>query len=176
MKGKNEDDDAALFAASIANARPLRVEAKVSPNRAARKMPPLRQDRPSAPPPMTTVKAANAPLHQPSPWTLVSPGISRERLRKLGQSRADLLIDLHGMTRDRAVAQLQQALASLIERDGRIMEIIHGRGLHSQGNPILRQALYDWLRSEPIRGLVLAAIPQPNSGGGACLVLLRRRR
>ncbi|MDX8408715.1 MAG: Smr/MutS family protein [Mariprofundales bacterium] len=174
MNSKGEDNDAALFAASIGDTRPLQLEAKVSSKRVVRKPPPPHPQH--APYPSTTTNGGTTPLHQPSPWTLVSPGISRERLRKLGQSRADLLIDLHGMNRDQAVAQLQLALTSLVARGGRMVEIIHGRGLHSQGKAILRQALYDWLRSEQIHGLVLAAIAKPNSGGGACLVLLRRRR
>jgi len=68
---------------------------------------------------------------------------------------------------------VQQAM-----REGiRALSVVHGRGLHSQDNkPILKQAAYHWLREGPLAHLVLAVIPQPGSGGGACLVLLRRQK
>jgi DNA-nicking Smr family endonuclease len=41
---------------------------------------------------------------------------------------------------------------------------------------VLREAVYRWLVEGPHAGRVLAAIPKPNTRGGSCLVLLRRRR
>ena len=49
------------------------------------------------------------------------------------------------------------------------------RGLHSQGRPVLKQAVFQWLREGPCAGFVLAAVPRNDSGGGASMVLLRRK-
>jgi DNA-nicking Smr family endonuclease len=58
----------------------------------------------------------------------------------------------------------------------RVLCIVHGRGLHSQGKPVLKEAVYQWLRSGSYANHILAAIPKPYTGGGSCLVLLRRNR
>jgi len=173
MSTKPEED---LFALAIGNALPLTASAKI--------VTPAKRPRPqrlhasrerqiaNLPQPSTS----ESPLQEPSPWRLLRPGISRERLRKLGQTPVDIVIDLHGMHRDRALEELQRALNALLIHHGRIAEVIHGRGLHSGGAPVLRQTLYDWLHHGALHHHILAAIPKPGSGGGASLVLLRRQR
>ncbi|RMH52597.1 MAG: hypothetical protein D6682_01475 [Zetaproteobacteria bacterium] len=113
---------------------------------------------------------------RPSAWVLLRPGISRERLRRLGASRAERSIDLHGMGRAQALDLLQRELAEADRCRMRVIEVIHGRGLHSDGRPVLREALYHWLCAGPMGVRLLAAIPRPGSAGGATLLLLRRRR
>jgi len=110
-------------------------------------------------------------------WVLVADGISRERLKRLsgGQPPVSRTFDLHGMTRDAALATLAQGFTQALGESARVLCIIHGRGLHSSDNkPILKQAVYHWLGDGLFAGHVLAVVPQPGSGGGACLVLLRR--
>ena len=79
------------------------------------------------------------------------------------------------MTRNEALAMLEAACGQAIHEGVRVFCIIHGRGLHSQGRAILKEAVYHWLGQGPLAHRVLAVIPQPGSGGGACLLLLRRK-
>jgi len=168
------DDDAALFASFAGNTRPIDHNTRIL------RTPPKPKPQPMARAAVAAVllpmgHSTDNALSQPSPWTLVRAGISRERLRRLGKSPADHLLDLHGKSREQALQQLQQMITIALQSGGRVIEIIHGRGLHSSGGvPVLRQAVYDWLAHGSCHGLVLAAIPKPGTGGGACLLLLRR--
>lgn len=112
------------------------------------------------------------------PWILKTSGISREKLKALGAGRPpiDLETDLHGMNREQALAGLAQMMEVAIAERFRVLCIVHGRGLHSQGKPVLKEAVYEWLRSGPYASHILAAIPKPYTGGGSALVLLRRNR
>jgi len=114
---------------------------------------------------------------QNEPWTLVANGVSRDTLKRLtaGRPSIGLSVDLHGMTRDEALTRLQQGIEQALQEELRVLCIVHGRGLHSQGKPVLKQAVYRWLEEGSLAHIILAAIPQPHSGGGACLVLLRRQ-
>ncbi len=122
-----------------------------------------------------TVSGRGKPgLRSPSPGTLVADGVPQARLRKLaaGQPPVDATLDLHGMTRAEALALLEQSLARPI----RVCCIIHGRGMHSDSRPVLKDAVYRWLETGPLASRILAVIPEPGSRGGACRVLLRRSR
>ena len=57
------------------------------------------------------------------------------------------------------------------------MRVVHGKGLRSKNQPVLRSALPEWLGDPRLEGRVLACAPaQPGDGGrGATYVLLRRR-
>jgi len=120
----------------------------------------------------------HAPEEGDEPWILKASGVSREKLRALGAGRppVDLETDLHGLNREQALAGLEKMLQIAITERRRVLCIVHGRGLHSQGKPVLKEAVYEWLRSGPYAGHILAAIPKPNTGGGSALVLLRRQR
>ena len=112
------------------------------------------------------------------PWTLKSSGVSQERLKQLaaGKPPIDIETDLHGMTRDESISALEQLFEASHAEKARVLCIVHGRGLHSQGRPVLKEAVYQWLRSGPYTAHILAVIPKPYTGGGSCLVLLRRDR
>jgi DNA-nicking Smr family endonuclease len=120
----------------------------------------------------------SSPPQAEEPWVLRADGISRERLRSLASGRppVEQTLDLHGATRNEALGLLEEWFGHAVCKQLRVVCIIHGRGLHSaEGKAVLKEAVYQWLRSGPIAHAVLAAIPQPDSGGGACLVLLRRK-
>ncbi len=138
-------------------------------------MPPVDTTHPSIRP--------QSPLHIPKrgedPWVLVADGVSHRSLRLLaaGQPPVDTEIDLHGMTRPQAIATLTHHIEQAPHKGWRVLALIHGRGLHSRdGRPLLKEAVYRYLASGPLAGEVLAVIPRPGSGGGSCLVLLRRKR
>ncbi|MDQ6983004.1 MAG: Smr/MutS family protein [Mariprofundus sp.] len=112
------------------------------------------------------------------PWMFVADGLSRDRLKRLAAGRPPIgqTFDLHGMTRDEALDLLASGFGHVLSERIRVVCIIHGRGLHSQeGRPVLKEAVYHWLRQGVFAHAVLAVILQPGSGGGACLVLLRRQ-
>lgn len=124
-----------------------------------------------------------APPHRPErsddPWILKADGVSSERLRQLaaGRPAVDAETDLHGMTREEMYRALACVMEQALEGGWRVLSLVHGRGLHSEdGRPVLKEAVYGWLRDGPHAGWVLAVVPKPGTGGGSALVLLRRRR
>ena len=131
--------------------------------------------RPALPPSPSPVADAPRPTDQAGVFK--ADGVSNERLKRLAAGRppVEKTFDLHGVTRDEALTLLENGFAQACSDGRRVLCIIHGRGLHSPGRPVLKQAVYHWLREGPYAGAVLAVTPQPGSGGGACLVLLRRR-
>ena len=105
-------------------------------------------------------------------------GFDRRRLRELrrGEIEPDSEIDLHGMTRAAARAELAAALRDAIAAGQRCVLIVHGRGLRSQEGPVLRDALPGWLAEPPHGASVLAFAAGEPQRGGATYVLLRRSR
>jgi len=167
-----------LFAEAMRKVKPLAGNARTEKRNNLPKRPRIASIRHANHTPDNTAHPASATLRTTDePWVLVADGVSRERLRRLASGRpaAESRIDLHGMNRDEAIAALLQQLGSAIASGMRTLCIIHGRGLHSQGRPVLKDAVYRWLREGPFAHNILAVIPQPGSGGGACLLLLRRR-
>jgi len=169
------DED--LFGKAMQDVRRIEVE----PRRVAEK--PKSQSRQHVRIGSVQTAALSAPAHRPEssaePWTLKADGVSAERLRQLGAGRPaiDVETDLHGMTREGMYRALSQLMEQALESGWRVLSLVHGRGLHSEdGRPILKDAVYEWLRDGPYAGWVLAAIPKPGTGGGSALVLLRRRR
>jgi DNA-nicking Smr family endonuclease len=168
-------DDEELFSKAMGVVRPITSSDKITvekPKRLKRDIhrKPLSEKSPAS-------KHA-APEATEDPWTLTNSGVSREKLKQLaaGKPPVGLEIDLHGMTRNEALSELERLFEEAISGKIRVISVIHGRGLHSQGKPILKEATYQWLGSGPFASQVLAAIPRPYTGGGSCLVLLRRER
>jgi DNA-nicking Smr family endonuclease len=73
---------------------------------------------------------------------------------------------------------LHETLARVHAEGGRCVLVIHGRGRHSETEPILKEALLDWLAEPPVGSLVLAfsSALGRDGGVGATYVLLRRER
>lgn len=169
-EGDPEDD---LFAKAMQGVRPAHESSRV------RRASPA----PAKPASAVSAKAAlamppsssQAPLAGEAPWTLCASGVSRERLRRLADSPAEREIDLHGHTRDEAMWALEVAVVAALAQGERTLCIVHGRGLHSQGSPVLKQAVFQWLREGPCASRVLATVPRAGSGGGASMVLFRRK-
>jgi len=173
-----ENNEQSLFAEAMGKVQPMPAADKVVANQAKVKRP----AKPQVVRQAHVVTAATSSVAQSvqstdDPWVLIADGVSRERLKRLAAGRPPVgrSFDLHGMTRDQALAELEQGFARAIADGVRVLCIIHGRGLHSQGRPILKDAVYHWFRQGAYAHSVLAVMPQPGSGGGACLLLLRRR-
>jgi DNA-nicking Smr family endonuclease len=106
----------------------------------------------------------------------VAPGIDRREIRKLerGEYTAGDRRDLHGMTAADACASVQRFIENSRHRSHRCICIVHGRGLHSEGNtPVLKTRVRECLRSN--RSVLAYADAPPWDGGpGAVYVLLRK--
>jgi DNA-nicking Smr family endonuclease len=107
-------------------------------------------------------------------------GLDRRRLRALqrGEVPVELRLDLHRLTTEQAREALMETLARAQREDRRCLLVIHGRGLSSPGEPVLKEAVPRWLTQPPAAPRVLAftSAPPRMGGAGALLVLLRRPR
>ncbi|TLM59322.1 MAG: DNA mismatch repair protein MutS [Deltaproteobacteria bacterium] len=105
-----------------------------------------------------------------------APPVARpRRTRQLarGALRPAATLDLHGLTRDEAVARARTFLAGAVRQGWPLVVIVTGKGLHSQEGPVLRRAVETLLGNS--RDLVLewAAAPRHLGGAGALAVFLR---
>jgi DNA-nicking Smr family endonuclease len=110
----------------------------------------------------------------------IAPGTDRALLRRLrnGEIPRDARIDLHGLLAAAARARVHETLGRVHAEGGRCVLVIHGRGRHSETEPILKEALLDWLAQPPVAPLVMAfsSALGGDGGVGATYVLLRRDR
>jgi DNA-nicking Smr family endonuclease len=170
-------DDEELFSKAMSVVRPIASSDKITAERPRSKQ--VQRDihrKPSGGQPPAT--RHSVPEATEDPWTLINSGVSHEKLKQLaaGKPPVGVETDLHGMTRNEALSELERLFEEAISGKVRVISVVHGRGLHSQGKPVLKEALYQWLGSGPFASHVLAAIPKPYTGGGSCLILLRRER
>jgi DNA-nicking Smr family endonuclease len=107
-------------------------------------------------------------------------GIDRRHLVRLssGEPAFERRVDLHGLTAAEARRELEAELREAHAEGERCVLVVHGRGLHSEGGPVLRDGVTQWLTAAPLAALVMAfASARPRDGGpGARYVLLRRAR
>jgi DNA-nicking Smr family endonuclease len=95
---------------------------------------------------------------------------------RMGRTRPETRVDLHGLDRDQARAALRKAFGVAAAAGRRCVLVIHGKG---RGSPTpedtLKRALPRWLRTPPLDAWVRGFAPaQPRDGGeGATYVLLR---
>lgn len=104
-----------------------------------------------------------------------APGVDRRELRKLkrGDYVAGDRLDLHGLMATEAVAQATSFVDRCRSRH-RCVCIVHGRGLHSEGNvAILRARVRAALRQHRAV-LAYSDAPRGDGGAGAVYVLLRK--
>lgn len=165
---KRSDEDDASFAGAMKDVEPLASRDK---NRPA-------AGRPSRQP--AAVQPARFDFPNPEDRGLgYASGIQSSQLRRLrdGALRPQRRVDLHGLRADPARRQLLDELGAAIEAGERCVLVVHGKGLRSEHEPVLRNALPEWLGDPRLEGRVLAFAPaQPRDGGrGACYVLMRRR-
>jgi DNA-nicking Smr family endonuclease len=107
-------------------------------------------------------------------------GVDARHLRRLrrGEIGIDRELDLHGLPARAAREDVAFELGEAFAAGERCVRIVHGRGTHSPGGPVLKEALLGWLQQPPLarRLLAFASAPPAQGGSGALLVLLRRRR
>ncbi len=102
------------------------------------------------------------------------PGIGADVLRKLRRGDWTLQgqIDLHGHRTEEAHAALTLFLREAGRQGLRCVRVVHGKGLGSKGEPVLKNKVRHWLaRREEV--LAYCQARGPDGGAGALLVLLR---
>jgi DNA-nicking Smr family endonuclease len=105
-----------------------------------------------------------------------APGIDRREIRKLkrGEYPVANRRDLHGMTTTEACASVGRLIDSSRRNGHRCICIVHGRGLHSEGQvSILKARVREYLSAHPAV-LAYADAPRSDGGAGAVHVLLRK--
>jgi DNA-nicking Smr family endonuclease len=105
----------------------------------------------------------------------VNPEIAR-RLHR-GDFSIQAHIDLHGLGVDAAHETFDRFLHNSITSGKRAVLVIHGRGLSSPAEPILKGGVYRWLTSSPWHKWVIAFTSARlcDGGAGATYILLRQR-
>ncbi|AEJ61994.1 Smr protein/MutS2 [Spirochaeta thermophila DSM 6578] len=96
---------------------------------------------------------------------------SRSRKRP---STPQAVLDLHGFTREEAEIRLKAFLGEAQGKGYRVLLIVHGKGLHSEREPILKKVVYRTLESCPFVGRIETA-PRRWGGAGAVVAFLRQR-
>jgi DNA-nicking Smr family endonuclease len=105
----------------------------------------------------------------------VSPRMA-ERLHR-GEFSIQAHIDLHGLGVEEARLAFEDFLRESVIRNRRSLLVIHGRGLSSPGEPILKAKMTEWLTRGPWRKWVIAysSARLCDGGAGATCILLRTR-
>ena len=84
-------------------------------------------------------------------------------------------LDLHGMNRVEAAAQVARFVRAAAARGLRSVRIVHGKGLGSRNRePVLKGKLRAWLTPRD-EVLAFCQAPAAEGGAGALLVLLQAR-
>jgi DNA-nicking Smr family endonuclease len=109
-------------------------------------------------------------------YTYRAEGIQNKVMQKLrrGQMFPGASVDLHGMTREQALSELQDFIGECRSRRITTVHVVHGKGFQSsKGKPVLKPTVALWLQQMPE---VLAYTPcLPKDGGdGAMYVLLKK--
>jgi DNA-nicking Smr family endonuclease len=108
----------------------------------------------------------------------VGPKVCSEISRRLheGQFSIQSYIDFHGFTVSAAKEVFENFLKDSITTGKRGVLIIHGRGLSSPKEPVLKTNVYEWLSRGPWRKWIIAftSARSCDGGTGATYVLLRR--
>jgi len=105
-----------------------------------------------------------------------SPQASPRRMKLLKQGRLqpEATLDLHGLLRHQVVEKVCFFLADAKFQGFKTLLIITGRGLHSQGEPVLRTEVENFLNGEGRPLLVeWARAPRQYGGEGALVVFLK---
>ena len=96
--------------------------------------------------------------------------------KKRASLKADAILDLHGLTQDRAHALVITFIKRAAAHDYRTLLIITGKG--KQGSGVLRANVPKWLDTPQLRPFILAITygSSKEGGEGALRVLLKRQR
>jgi DNA-nicking Smr family endonuclease len=102
--------------------------------------------------------------------------VTMQKLRE-GDYSVQKVLDLHGFRADEAYEMFQNFIKDAIRSNIRCVKIIHGRGLKSKQEPVLKGRLKEWILRAMHRKWVIAfASSNMRDGGpGATNILLRQQ-
>ncbi|NOY92796.1 MAG: hypothetical protein GXP55_16525 [Deltaproteobacteria bacterium] len=182
--GGYSHEDRVAFSQAFAGVKPLAKKAILRPSTVSSE-------------PVTTDETAQETSARARLDALVGGGVRFDLQRQDGQLRAlrqgmhadhlkalldpelqpDLEFDLHGLTAATAQQRLSRFVREAHGRGARTLLIIHGRGHHSPGDPVLGDAALEALTRGGAAPLVsaLATAPSQLGGSGALLVRLGER-
>ena len=102
--------------------------------------------------------------------------VTMEKLRR-GEYSVQKVLDLHGLGAEEAYEMFQSFIKDAVHSNVRCVKIIHGRGLKSRHEPVLKGRLKEWILRAMYRRWVIAfASSNMREGGpGATNILLRQR-
>jgi DNA-nicking Smr family endonuclease len=103
--------------------------------------------------------------------------VNRMRQLRRGAIRIDYELDLHGLSREEALAGLDAFIRGAFRRGQKAVLIITGKGNNSPGEPVLLGAVAGWLRNQG-KGMVAEFSPAPRQmgGGGALVVFIKESK
>lgn len=169
---KPDPDDIEAFEQAIKGSKPLvQDKIRLSPPRSKQKV--IKK----VPPPEDSLHLEesdeNITVQGEEFISFKQSSISNKTLRKLrkGQYNVDAMLDLHGLSIEKARSAVDHFLQECCQRGVRIALIIHGKGSHSQ-MPILKNKLNQWLRNVSVVLAFCSALPTHGSRG-AIYVLLK---
>ena len=161
-------EDRDLFLLAMDGATPLKFEARAE---TGKKLPAGRRTAdPGEIRPDGLSDFASFPIDETA---FCKPGLSQS-LRKLkkGQFTMAAQLDLHGMTSVEAREQLVVFLDWARAEGLRAVRIVHGKGHGSNGEPVLKSKVRNWLVQIP-QVLAFSEAKPGEGGSGALVVLLR---
>jgi len=103
--------------------------------------------------------------------------VNRLRQLRRGGIRIDLQLDLHGLTRDEALENLERFVKGAFNRGQKGVLVITGKGNNSPGEPVLKAAVAAWLRDAG-KAMVTEFNPAPKEmgGSGAFVIFLKEKK
>lgn len=176
---KNPKSDAEVFLEAMADVTPLRPDNRHRPQRVRQPAVPAqrRQDERRVLEELLDPLSDPADLETGEELLFVRTGRSPRLLRRLrrGDFSIDDTIDLHHMDQHTARDVLARFLADAVRRGLGCVRIVHGKGLRSRGQPVLKLLTGRVLRKHP--AVIAFASCRPVDGGtGAVLALLKATR
>jgi DNA-nicking Smr family endonuclease len=96
-----------------------------------------------------------------------------EKRRRLRNMKPQATLDIHGMTRDEAWRALEFFFSESLRQDREKILVIHGKGNHTAGEPVLKRTVMEFIERCPNAGE--SGRGDAASGGqGATWVLLKK--
>jgi len=103
--------------------------------------------------------------------------VNRLRQLRRGGIRIDLQLDLHGLTRDEALENLERFVKGAYSRGQKGVLVITGKGNNSPGEPVLKLAVASWLR-ESGKSMISEFVQAPKEmgGSGAFVIFFKEKK
>lgn len=176
-----EEDELAIFYQAMAGVKPLEERPEPAEPKAAQRPKNDIQDK-EALLKLKQLIEGKTPLDVSSTPEYVWGAQTKEakllakRLKK-GDFAIQAYCDLHGMTVEVALEACDDFMADALRNRYRCIAFIHGRGLSSPKEPVLKGMVTKWLNQGPYRRFVMAysSAPAWDGGAGVTYVLLNKR-